>query len=757
MLTLKMLRDMGRHKTQFISIFIMAFLAIFIYAGIGGEWRGMIKSANDYYTTQNLADVFLYGNGFDDDAEAAVASLSEVIETERRLKLDAVGKLSDSPNIALYFLEDNQISTPYLVSGNEFSADKDGIWVDKRFADARNLAVGDQLTVSMNGMELTKTIRGLVYSPEYVFLSEADTLTPDFNMYGYAFLSKEAFPMPERLAYNTLLIKTDERDMTKLEDRITAAIDGKYSVFLEQKNHPSVSMFQDEITQHRMIGDIFPIVFLLIALLTMLTTMTRIVSSQRIQIGTLKALGFKKSAVIRHYISYGFWLSLAGVICGGIAGPLTLPYLLYPSMSGFYTLPQWKPAFDVSFVVMGAGIVLLSTAVTWLACRKLLSDMPAETLRPKAPKVFKHGVLEHTRLWKKFGFNTQWNLRDASRNRVRSLMAIIGVFGCTSLTVSAFGMNKSMLDLRKWQYEDIYRFESKINLEEMATDAQIEDIIKAVDGEAVMEGTIEIKAGDRKKSGFITVLDHVSLIVPTDKNLKPATLPKNGISISAKMAEALEVTQGDTIKWHLYGDEKWIDSTIAAVYRDPTTQGLILQREYFERYGLKFNTTSILSSQKVTQQHEGAATVLSTSDILKGWDDLTEAMNIMVYLLIAAAVVLSIVVLYNLGQLSFTEMEREMATLKVMGLKSRKIRGLLLTQNIWFSAIGYILGLPGGISLIQVIVSSSGESFDFPVRLHWDTAVIAFIITFGLSVFVNLLFSGKIKKLNMVESLKAME
>jgi len=224
-----------------------------------------------------------------------------------------------------------------------------------------------------------------------------------------------------------------------------------------------------------------------------------------------------------------------------------------------------------------------------------------------------------------------------------------------------------------------------------------------------------------------------------------------------KMAEILEVNIGDTVEWHIYGSEKWVETKIAALYRDPTAQGLTMTREVFEQLGYTFKPTSIVSDKKNIGNYDGISSVLSTSEIIAGWDDLTEAMMIMVYILIAGAAILSIVVLYNLGLLSFTEMERDMATLKVMGMKTKKLRGLLLTQNIWFSVIGFILGLPCGLWLIDVITSSSGETFDFPVELTSTTLLFSFFITFGLSIFVDLLFSKKIKRLNMVESLKARE
>ena len=762
MLKRKMFRDIMRHKTQFISIFLMAFLATFIYTGIGGEWRGLQHSADTYYEATNLADVTIWGESFSEEQEKAVADVMGITATERRTIVKVAAKeiadqqLDENAKIDIHFVEKNEISKLYLVEGKDFDInDKDGIWLGERFTNANKLKIGDTILMSAFGVDMEKEIKGIIHAPEYVFMESGEGMTPDFKNIGYAYMSAKAFPVAEHFSYTNLLIKAS--NLVDLEKKINTALEGKYSVYLEAENHPSVEMFKNETIQHKMMGDIFPIVFLLVALLTMMTTMTRIVDSQRIQIGTLKALGFRRGVILRHYVSYGFWLALFGAGLGGIVGPLTLPRLFYPSMSSFYTIPEWKATYHWSFTVVTVLVIVLCTAMTWRACAKQLKDTPSQTLRQKAPKISKHNFLEKTVLWRNIGFTTQWNLRDATRNKIRSLMAIIGVFGCTALLTCAFGMNDSMKVLKEWQYGDIYQFESKLKLEEMATQEQIDELLEVTKGEGIMESAIEIRTNGIKKSGFLLVTDNTTLIEQTDKARKVIELPKTGVAMSTKLASVFGLKVGDSIEWHIYGDQRWVKTEIVALYSDPSTQGLVVPRETFEKLQFTFQPTSVITAEKVNNQYDGVASVFSTSELMAGWEDLTEAMMLMVYILIGGAALLSVVVLYNLGLLSFTEMERDMATLKVMGMRTKKLRGLLLVQNVWFSMIGFAIGLPAGIQLVKMITDSSGDSFDFPVKLTGGTAMLAFVITFGLSIFVSLLFSGKIKRLNMVEALKASE
>lgn len=757
MLFRKMLRDMGHTKTQFISIFLMAFLGVFIYSGVGGEWHGLKRTSDNYYKATNLADVIIYGKDFSKEAAGSVSKVKDVTAVQRRLSLDAVANLRNSPDLRVHFVEKNEISKCFRVSGEEFSPGKDGLWLDDQFAKANGLKTGDTLSFSAAGITMEKQISGTVLNPEYVYAAGSNDLVPNHANFGFAYLPSSAFPADMAIFYTDLLVTTAREPDNSLEDDIDKALNGHYSVYLDTKNLASYNVFHEEIQQHKAMGSVFPVVFLAIAMLTILTTMTRMVNNQRTQIGTLKALGLSRKKILFHYMSYGFWLSLAGSLLGAIAGPLALPRLFYVAMKTTYTLPEWKAALSPQFFVMALLTVLACTLATYLSCRSNLKDTPSETLRPKAPKLAKQGFIERTSLWGKLGFNSQWNFRDVFRSKSRSIMAVVGVLGCTALLVCAFGMQDSLDDVISWQYSDINQFTTKLTLDEKISPEQTASIIKSTKGEALMESAVEIKANNIKKSGELLVTDRVTLIRSTNAQREFINLPEDKISISYKMANLLGVKQGDQISWHIYGNEKWVQSEIGAIYRSPVSQGLTLSRELFEKLGYSFAPTSVVSGELINELPEGASSKWSTDDLTESYKTMTESMNIMVYILIFAAALLALVVLYNLGILSFTERQRELATLKVIGFQSKSIRRLLLTQNIWLSAIGIIIGIPSGKWLIDFMLSFMGDTFDMMSMITVSTIIVSTLITFMISVCVNLMFSGKIKKIDMVSSLKAVE
>ena len=303
----KMLRDIRMHKTQFISIFLMAFLGAFVFSGVSGESLGLEENVNQFYEDTNLADGWIYSPYLNDMFLYTVEMLGATNQMERQVVTDSQADFENKPDVTLHFVENNTISKFYLVKGNPLNInDSNGVWLDKSFADAKGLEVGDNITFTFDGHEITKTIRGLGYSPEYVYHGSQYSVLPDFNKIGFAYLSHKAFPS-EDVPYNVLNVKFDGKAET-FDKLLAYRLDGYYATFLPRSEHTSVSQFANQITLHKMMGDIFPFAFILVSMLMLLTTMTRIISHQRTQIGVLKANGFKNRSIIRHYFYYNTFI-----------------------------------------------------------------------------------------------------------------------------------------------------------------------------------------------------------------------------------------------------------------------------------------------------------------------------------------------------------------------------------------------------------------------------------------------------------------
>ncbi len=762
MLLRKMLRDMKLNKMQFISIFIMAFLGVFVYSGISSEWNGLMETSEKYYKETNLANAVIYGTQISEEAAESVRNLEGVTGVERRMTLPAIGEYENKPDLQLNFVEKGELSRFHLMEGEQFSPEKEGVWLDQLFAGEMGLKPGDRLVFTVSGIPFESVIRGLVLSPEYVYYAGTDDMVPNRKNHGFGYLSYEALPEGMPVQYTQLLV-TSDLESSHLESSVDQVLKGKYSVYLGRENMRSYMQFKEEIKEHKAMGQIFPLVFLAVAVLTMVTTMSRLVNNQRTQIGVLKAVGFRRRRILFHYISYGLWISLTGTVLGVILGSMLLPYLFYGPLQAAYTLPEWKASMPVAVFYMAAATVLVCTLVTYLTCRNVLKDTPAQSLRPKAPTTVKHNFLDRSRLWESLSFHSQWNLRDILRCKGRSAMAITGILGCSALLICGFGLQDTMDYIVEWNYEVISRYQTRIQLEETATEEQITSIIDRVKGEGSFEGAVELRAGGVKKSGELLVVEEgAGLIHFVDSDRNRIDLPGDRISISYKMAEDLQLQVGDEIEWHRYGEERWNRAEVGAIHRTPFAQGIAMYRGVYESYGYHYQPTAIVSAGIPQEDYPaegegGVAKILEREELMEGYRTMAQAMDILVYTLMLAAIILAVVVIYNLGVLSFTERQRELSTLKVMGFKTGKLRRLLLTQNIWLTVIGILPGIPLGIVILRYIFQFADDLFDFIIVIDFSSYIGCIIGTLLLSAAENLFFSKRVRSIDMVSSLKGVE
>ena len=522
----------------------------------------------------------------------------------------------------------------------------------------------------------------------------------------------------------------------------------------------SYQTYHAEIEQHQSMVYLFPLVFLLIAILGIVTTMTRMTSRQRIQIGTLKALGISKKTITLHYASYSFFLSLMGGIAGAFLGYNTIADLILDMEATTYIVPNLSTVFTARAFGGIVVSVFISTAVSVLSCRKQLAPAPAETLRPASPKNLKHSWLEKTDLWMKLDFAAQWNIRDIMRNKVRSAMGVFGVLGCSMLLFGAFACLDTMDFITTWMYGELNTAQYRIITESATPLSVTEEYAKKYKGQMVENAGIEIEALGIKKSGTATVYDSGNFLHFEDKDMKEIHLNKKGISMSYKMAQTLGIGEGDIFRWHVIGDDKWRMDRVAGIYRNPSSQGITMTREIFEDCEQDFIPDTIytnINPKDELSDDDHITGVQGTAEMMKALDAMKEMMYVMVYILVAAAAVLGVVVLYNLGVLSLVEKHREMATLKVLGFSTSKIRRILQDQNILLSAVGIVLGIPCGMGLINAIFSSMPESMDYIATYNMPSYIYTIIGTFGLSFTVNRLLSRKVKTVDMVDALKGQE
>ena len=339
-------------------------------------------------------------------------------------------------------------------------------------------------------------------------------------------------------------------------------------------------------------------------------------------------------------------------------------------------------------------------------------------------------------------------------------MGILGVVGCAMLLICGFGCFDSINGLVDKMYGELMTAKNKIMLSADADYDYAYDLCRRYQGQMIEETSVEFVSGTVKKSGSATIIDTGNYVHIQDQDLRPVSLNRDGIAMTYKMANLLKLKRGDFVKWHVVGDDEWQYSRIVQIYRDPSIQGITMMRNVFEQMEYTFVPTAVLTNRTVPDDiadDDEVMSVMNVAGMKAAFSESMEMMNAMVYVMVAGAVLLGVVVLYNLGVLSFVEKTREVATLKVLGFKSSKIRSILQKQNIWLTVIGIGLGLYAGWAMLYVICTTVSETLDMYPIISLTTYLYSIVGTFLVSIGVNFMFSGKVKTIDMVDALKGVE
>lgn len=652
----KVLRDIKQNKMQFFNIFIIVFLGVFVFAGIHAYMDGMDVSASKYYESNNFEDLWLTGENFTTQDLEDVKKIENVKNAERQLIINTELENHKDVTLETIFIESNEIAKLYAVEGEEFQKGKKGVWLDSYLAKNLNLKVGDEISLKYKEYTITEKILGLVTSPDHVYFVKDDSaIFPTHKDYGFVYLSSNEFPIEGYEIFNQIIVDVDNTN--KIEEGAT------YS-------------------------SVFTLLFLFIAILSVVTTMNRFVKKQRTQIGTLKALGFKNGKIIRHYVSYGFYISLIASILGIIAGRFILGGFFLNMEMSYFEIPVYSTIIIPEVYYLAIIVVVLITAVTYLSCRRILKEPAVESLRVEVPKVKSTKFDLTTKgIFKKSSISTRWNLRDIGRNKSRSIMAIVGIIGCTMLIVCAFGMLDTMNSYLNWEFDIINNFEYKISLANNYTDEELK-LLEEKYGNATSQSLgIELKVDDKKETNSIIVNDAKDYLKYTDHNKNYIDLKDNGVYITEKLAGKYNLKIGDSITWHIFGDDTWYISKIVELNRDPQSQILNMTKTYYESLGLKYRADSIYTNSDLSDVKKlaGVDTIQNISNLRSGMESMMQTVKTMVVLLIIVSAILGFVIIYNLGILSFTEKQYQFATLKVLGFKNKQIKKIFIKQNLWLS------------------------------------------------------------------------
>lgn len=578
--------------------------------------------------------------------------------------------------------------------------------------------------------------------------------------------------------------KKAEKDLKEAEDEIKKIEKPEWYVLNRDKQY-SAAEYGGCADSIDALAGIFPVFFVLVAALVALTTMTRMVDEQRINIGTLKGLGYTPGMIAKKYIVYAMSASAIGSIIGLVVGYTLFPTIIYNAYAIMYTVPKVELRTDFFITVLSiATSIFVTTFAAFAACRRELIEAPAILMRPKAPKNGKRILLERIGfIWNKIGFIWKVTLRNIFRYKKRFLMTVLGISGCTALILTGFGIRDSIQMIVDVQFGELNKYSMTASYDSDEKTEDVEYLKSLISNE---KGVKEIGMFHNQNAKVMinNKEKEVTVVIPENKNTfknfidlrdrkshTPIKLDNKGIVISEKAARNLDAKVGDKVKI-LNENDVSADAVISGITENYVNHYIYMTNDYYKAlfnrnadsnrvYGVLDDSVTLDQEDKMASKiidSTCANGTVFTTGIKDGFSDTIKSLNYVVLLMIVSAGALAFVVLYNLSNVNISERIREIATIKVLGFYDKEVSAYIYRENVILTLIGAVVGLGLGVILHQfIMVTVEVENMMFGRLINPLSYAAAFVLTIVMGTIVNLVMNKKLKKVEMVESLKSVD
>lgn len=564
------------------------------------------------------------------------------------------------------------------------------------------------------------------------------------------------------------------KEIKDAEDEIRDIERGRWYV-LDRNSHYSYVDYGGAADRIDALSQVFPLFFALVAALVCLTTMTRMVDEQRVNIGTLKALGYGKGAIALKYISYAFIATLLGCIIGIAIGFTLFPTVIFNAYGIMYMLPPVELNFN-TFLALSTSLVAigLTTFTAYISCSNELKETTAALLRPRAPKAGKRILLEKIPIiWNRFNFSWKVTIRNIFRYKRRFFMTVFGVAGCTALILTAFGIRDSIRTVVDRQFGELFTYDITIGLSSESKEGLEDERILGY----------ELLYKEMGEISFNSTSKGITIIVPEDidsigrfinlRNRKYGniiSIPERGVVITEQVSRSLGLKVGDEIVFRNSEDDE-ARVRVQGITENYIGNYIYLSKEYYEEIfqeHIKYNEAIGKIKEKTEEfqdrlskdllNKEGIDNVSFNTTIMEDFDDTIRSLNYVVLVMVFSAGALAFVVLYNLTNVNISERIREIATIKVLGFYDKEVSAYVYRENIILTILGTLAGLVIGIFLHRYIMTTvEMDNLMFGLDLEPNSYIISIILTLGFAAFVNIAMYYKLKNIEMVESLKSID
>ncbi len=754
----KMIRSVKQFKLQFTCVLLLAMLSVIIYSGLEGIWRGIEYGFDSYTKETNLADEWVYATYLTDDDAAKIKEMKGVTEVSKRLRITAASHNDENDTyLSLDTVGSEGISQMKLISGEKYDRSlKNSIWLDADYANENGITTGQTIDITFGGKTIHPSVTGLVMSAEKAhYVGTNDYYIPEHKQYGYGFISDD---IRKQLAIgiecNLLEIKSSD---SAVKESINELLGKRFIAYYDRDTLFDVAFVSGQAENLKRVSMLFSSLFILLSVLSMRTTIKRLIDAQSADITTLKSLGFSRAKLTIYYSLYGL---MVGVIGTGLGYVFSFPFsaAIRKSQKALISLPKWETKHTAGSLIVILLIIALSLIASVLAARKALIGLPAESVQSKVKRT-KTTLLERIRhIWNRTGFGMKWTLRDASIHKSRIALGIISVCGSFMLLMIGTGTPDSVKALTSKSYSEEFVYSYKLTLDQSNTPEQTASLTEQLDGQLIQTVQSRITSDDSetcfKPVTIFSSGDYLAL-----KTIDGDKLDKDSVYITQGMAETLNLDKGDAVKLSPSFSDHSFEFTIDGIIASGMPQTFYIGSHRWVDAGAVFQPTHLLCGEindiSSISDDPRISQVMTAKQQRSNLEEFQKKLTGVFTLMKVVAFVLVVIVLYNLSILSFLERTKEYNTFRVLGFHFSDIRKLASFENIIILVMGTLLGLPLGSKFLEIYCATfSNDTIKIYSALKSISLVIVCLTVVICTVITTVLLSRRIKKIDMVQALK---
>lgn len=801
---------------RFLSLICMAFLGVGFYAGIQSSSPDMLKTLDNFYDENNVYDISVISNvGLTEDDLLKLSKIKNVELAINIQEKDTYLEIEENNYVVKLIEYNSQMNNVYIKEGR-LPKNNNEVSVDNALLENNNLKLGDNITI--DGKKYS--IVGNVISPLYFSAerpnSNLGSGKVDYYIYVYnGSLDLEAYSNIYITVKGTKKYLTNSDSYKKLINNVKKDIDlikdkqqdirydELYSDIIETSEMYGISIDESKFIKPKWyiydrldntsykelinasdnlkkIGNIFPIIFFAISVLVSLISMMRMIEEDRVENGTLKSLGYNSFHITLKYVIYSLLATTIGSSVGAIFGSYMIPSVIWNIYTKIFFIPKFIYLLKSDYNALGLWICILCICGTSvIVCIKNLREVPANLMRPKAPKSGKKILLERINfIWKKLKFSDKITIRNIFRYKSRVITTILGIAGCTALILAGFGLKDSIKDVIDFQFNNIIKYDKMLMTNESINQIDIE---KELLNDDKVENFTNVNTQNIKVL-FNDEEQEVTMITPDDfnsisKSISLIDLKTNNIIdnisddsciISEKTAKLLDIDVGDKISL-LDNDNNKYDIKVSYIIKNYINQYLYINKNTYNNLFKDYKINSVLISLKDEDKNSKefdkkyisngyALTIVDNDDIKSSMNDMLSSIDSIVAILIIAAASLAFVVLYNLSNINISERKREIATLKVLGFYPSEVDKYINRETVLLTILGIGIGLLFGSYLSHFIISTCEPDYImFDRHVYTLSYFYSLFITVVFTIIVTIVTHFNLKKINMVTSLKNVE